>query len=96
MSSALAPRIVTAHEEPELDFLVRRLARRLHVAMPLICVTPWSQPRISRRCPPNAPTQLTVSEGVFRVWDGDEIELRLARAMSKIAHQRRFRLLPTP
>ena len=94
MSSALAQRIVTAHEEPELDFLVRRLARRLRVAMPVICVTPLPEPRITRRCPPNAPTRLIVSEGVFREWEGDEIESRLASAMAKIAGKRRFRLVP--
>ena len=94
MSSALAHRIVTAHEEPELDFLIRRLARRFHVAMPVICVAPISQARIGLRCPRTSPTHLIVSEGAFREWDGDEIESRLARAMARIAGKRRFRLLP--
>lgn len=95
MSSALAHRIVTAREEPELDFLIRRLARRFRMAMPVICVTQWRQPRISRRCRPNEPSHVIVSESVFREWEGDEIESRLARAMSKIAAQRRFRLMPS-
>lgn len=94
MSSALAHRIVTAHEEPELDFLIRRLARRLRMAMPLICVTQLSPPRISRRCRQNEPTHLIVSESVFREWEGDEIEYQLAKVMAKIAAKRRFRLLP--
>jgi len=93
MPSVLAQRFVTAREEPELDFLIRRLARRLHMAMPLIFVTSRLRPCVSRRCPPNAPTQLIVSEGAFREWDGDEIESRLAAEMAKIAASRRFRLL---
>jgi len=93
MPSALAQRFVTAHEEPELDFLIRRLARRLHMAMPLVFVTARLRPRVSRRCPANAPTRLIVSEGAFREWDGDEIESRLAAEMAKIAASRRFRLL---
>lgn len=93
MSSALAHRIVTAREEPELDFLIRRLARRLRMAMPVICVTQRPQPRISRQCRPNEPSRVIVSESVFREWEGDEIESRLAQAMSKIAAQRRFRLV---
>ena len=96
MSSALAQRIVTAREEPELDFLIRRLALRLRVAMPIICVTQQPQPRIYRRCRSNEPTKLIVSESVFREWEGDEIEYRLAKAMSKIAARRRFRLMPPP
>ena len=95
MSSALAHRIVTAREEPELDFLIRRLARRLRMAMPVIWVTQWQQPRISRRCRINEPSHLIVSESVFREWEGDEIEDRLAKAMAKIAAQRRFRLVPS-
>ena len=94
MSSALAHRIVTAHEEPELDFLIRRLARRLRMAMPLICVTQLPCPRVSRRCRVNEPTHLIVSESVFREWEGDEIEYQLAKAMAKIAAKRRFRLVP--
>ena len=94
MSSALAHRIVTAHEEPELDFLIRRLARRLRMAMPIICVTPLAQPKIYRRCRVNEPSLLIVSESVFRDWEGDEIEYQLAKAMSKIAAKRRFRLVP--
>lgn len=93
-TSRLTQRIVTALEEPELDFLIRRLARRLRVAMPVICVTPEARPLISRRCPPKAPTQLIVSEGVFREWEGDEIESRLAQALAQIARKRRFRLVP--
>lgn len=95
MSSALAHRIVTAREEPELDFLIRRLARKFRTAMPLICVTQWPRPRISRRCRPNEPSHLLVSESVFWEWEGDEIENRLSRAMAKIAAQRRFRLVPS-
>ena len=64
------------------------------MAMPLICVTQFPKPRISRRCRLNEPTHLIVSESVFREWDGDEIEYRLARAMAKIAVRRRFRLVP--
>ncbi len=93
MSSALAHRIVTAHDEPELDFLIRRLARRLRMAMPVICVTQWQQPRISRRCRPNEPTRLIVAESVFQEWEGDEIEYQLAKAMGGIAATRRFRLV---
>ena len=94
MASANAHRIVTALEEPELDFLIRRLARRLRMAMPIICVTQLAQPRIGRRCRRNEPSHLIVSECVFREWDGDEIEYQLAKAMAKIAARRRFRLLP--
>jgi hypothetical protein len=95
MSTALAHRIVTAHEEPELDFLIRRLARRLRTAMPLICMTQFPEPRISRRCRVNEPTLLIVSEAIFREWEGDEIEYQLAKTMAKIATKRRFRLLPS-
>lgn len=94
MSSALAHRIVTAHEEPELDFLIRRLARRLRTAMPIICVTQLPKPRIARRCRMNEPSHLIVSESVFREWEGDEIEYQLAKEMAKIAAKRRFRLVP--
>lgn len=94
MRTSTARRIVTAHEEPELDFLIRRLARRLRVAMPTICVTQGRQPCVLRRCPPNQPSQLVVSEAAFRDWEGDELERRLAQAMEKIAEQGRFRLVP--
>ncbi|MBY0508056.1 MAG: hypothetical protein K2X03_29355 [Bryobacteraceae bacterium] len=93
MPSALAHRIVTAHEEPELDFLVRRLARRLRMAMPEICITPFARPRISLRYPLKAPSRLIVSEGVFQFWEGDEIESRLARVMAQMARKRAFRLV---
>ncbi len=93
MPSSPAQRIVTAHEEPELDFLIRRLARRLRMAVPTICVTQFPRARVSSRCPPNRPSLLVVSEAVFRDWEGDELEQRLARTMEKIAEERRFRLV---
>lgn len=78
---------VTESEAPELYQIIRRLARRAHVPMPTIFITPSDQPNAfaTGRNPQHA--KVAVTEGILRVMPPRELEGVLAHEMAHVKNR---------